>query len=255
MYQHKYNDLQCSLEFNGYTGVNTSTNSFTNQPGSICCSPQCHCCYIYCLPTMPSVDDGTLISYWFFGDLDYFFIVTKLGGRYANAYCGLIHRHFSNDPYPCLVIGSWRQGYFDVDCTCCNWCYCLNPIPWRRCTVWCAYYTVYGAYQRNTGNSGWWCYGSALVYRNPIYKCCTYGVMLAHHYYNLYSSRSHGFVLSPIYVDYWNTGPRGELKYVYWTEPSTLPSESVVYVGGDPYIVFNHRINDYTLKIAVRYYE
>jgi len=258
VYKYRYNSELCGFQFAGYTGVNTGNNSFDDQPGSWCASANCAYCQFDGFPGIPLLDNGTTMKYWFFGDLDYFFIVVKLaGGNYVNAYAGLMLRHFSNDVYPCVVLGSTRTfTRFEWGCTCCYWCWYQNPLPYRKYTYECQERCAIG-YQRNTDNSGWCGRLVTSIYGTHYSKQCLGPTNLVYLLYNLYSSRSHGFLLSPIYVDVWYTGPRGELKYIYHVQPGTLPSESVVHVGGDPYIVFNWVSSEYNarMQIAVRYYE
>ena len=61
-------------------------------------------------------------------------------------------------------------------------------------------------------------------------------------------------VLMPVYVFTGFSHTRGMLKHIYLANAS-LPSESVVYVAGDPYILFLRDQSGADAKVAIRYYE
>jgi len=262
------------LQFNGYTGVNTSSNSFVNQPGSVCCSPSSLCCIYGPLPSHRSVDDGSTIYYWFFGDKDCVIIVTKFHyGYYGISYLGLPHRFWDStvDQNPLLLAGSakmidpiYEPRYHLWSCVCNPEygykCEHFRPVPYR-----------YGigtneatGYLMCPDKSGWRGYSiranyaTERMYTSSRYDCWVWtigsGVYLVSEPRGAHSIRSGGMVLMPIYVVA-DKQTRGILKHIYYTDPGSLPTESITYVAGDPYIIFNKDQVGDPAKVAIRFYE
>ena len=271
-----HDPLVAWLQFNGYTGVNTSSDSFVDQPGSVCCTPGTGNHVFRWFASHRSIDDGTTITYWFFGDKDCFIIVTKFHyGYYGISYVGLPHRFWSSsvDQCPLLLAGSAEMGScgwgsystygFPLSCACCSSyykCCHFRPVPYRA-NVWCS--RGANSYLMCPDKSGWYGRGAGTNYRQTIYTaghcdCCLWGIgsgiYLVHEPRGTHSSRSDGMVLMPIYVVA-NKQTRGILKHIYYTDPGSLPSESITYVAGDPYIIFNKDQAGADAKVAIRFYE
>jgi len=259
------NSLIAWLQFNGYTGVNTSSSSFVDQPGSVCCSPSSSCCIYGALPSHRSIDDGSTIHYWFFGDKDCIIVVTKFHyGYYGISYLGLPIRFWDStvDQNPIVLAGSADMaGYSSYSCSYCCDCYKryhFRPIPYRCGNLsagakgyimcpdgsgWCGSYIHANWCCRciySKGECHLWIIGSDMRLVTETYGTC--------------STRSSGLVLMPIYVVV-NKQTRGILKHIYYTKPGSLPSETVTYVAGDPYIIFNKDQAGADATVAIRYYE
>lgn len=257
MYRYYYNTLLCGLQFAAYTGVNTSAG-FDDQPGSFG-QVNCLCCQFRDYPNLPAVDDGTAIYYWLFGDKDFLLVILRVGAKYQRAYVGLYHPFFSSLAYPCCVLGACEGTVLAYCCESSMWCTCTGGLPLLRCLH--LVKIVRESWLRNPDDTGW--IGCSAQGTCACYQCCYVDLIttcwgLGYRVAGCgSSSRSHGLVLYPIYVVTGDNKTLGELKYVYWARPDKIqvPSETVVYVAGDPYLIFRSFTTNDLFYLAVRNYE
>jgi len=261
--------LLCGLQFAACTGINTSED-FDSQPGGFGDSFCCCCCQITYYPLLSAVNDGTSMAYWFIGDKDFAHFMLRIGAKYLSAYVGLFNSYWSNYPLPLIVVGSSPgASYMAWDCNCCCWCGRQNAIPYRIDVYDHPGYGASGSSQnwlRNCDNTCWCrCYtGNYVNTCGTLHYLCHDNLtntdsqwwFITNFYCHSSSSRSQGHVLFPIYVGSPEVSLLGELKYVYYSYfYDDVPSESTIYVGGDPYLVFVSTLGGRNVSIAIRDYE
>jgi len=254
----------CGFQFTACTDINTSED-FDSQPGGFG-TPDCCCCQFVRYPILSAVDDGTSMAYWFIGDKDFAFLLFRIGSKYLSAYVGLINSYWSDYPLPLVVLGSLTfDPYLRFGCTSVCWRDRQLAIPYRRNLGsgegYDAFFGCCGSWLRNCGNTEWFrrfvtnCVDS---YNNCEFLSHTNSCwwLVTYFYCQSYSTRSQGHVLFPIYVGSPEIDLLGELKYVYYSYfYGNVPSESTIYVGGDPYLVFVSTYGEDSVSIAIRDYE
>jgi len=257
----------CGFQFTACTDINTSED-FDSQPGGFG-TPSCCCCQLAGYPTLGAVDDGTSMAYWFIGDKDFAFLLLRIGSKYLSAYVGLINSYWSDYPLPLVVLGSlsyYSTCYLYRGCTCSDWCNYQVAIPYRRSGSggegYQAAISDCNHRLRNCANTGWLrCFATNCACPQDNYcdalRCTNSRWWLVTNFYcHSYSTRSQGHVLFPIYVGSPEIDLLGELKYVYYSYfYGNVPSESTIYVGGDPYLVFVSTHGYDSVSIAIRDYE